>query len=63
MHFHGLTVVSKVISETIDKGRTNEVFKDDILNCSASFVGFDHHHLVGRPGVDISVYDITDISV
>lgn len=55
--------ISKLIIKVFDKGHTNEVLKDDVLHCPAPFVGFDHHHLVGGPGVDVSVYDITDISV
>lgn len=53
MRFHDLIPLIKVFSGTIDKGRTNEVFKDDILNYSASFVRFDHHHLVGRSSTRI----------
>lgn len=42
---------------------TNEVLKDCILECPAAAVGLDHHHLVGRPGVDITVENVADIGV
>jgi hypothetical protein len=43
--------------------RTNEVLKDCVFEGPAAAVGLDHHHLVGRPGVDITVENVADVGV
>lgn len=43
--------------------RADEVLKHCVLECPVAAVGFDHHHLVGRPGVDITIENIADIGV
>lgn len=40
---------------------SDEVLHQHVRHVSAAAIGFDHHHLVGVDGVDVSVVDIGDI--
>lgn len=42
---------------------TDEIFENNIRNCTAATIALDHHHLVRVPGVDVSVGDVADIRV
>lgn len=42
---------------------TNKVLENDIFDRATSAIGLDHHHLIGRPGVDITIENVANISV
>lgn len=42
---------------------SNEVLHQDVRQRSASTVGLDHHHLIGRHGVDVAVMDVGNVDV
>jgi hypothetical protein len=42
---------------------TDEVLKKEILDVATASVALDHVHLVGLPGVDVAVGDVTDVDV
>ena len=41
----------------------DKVLEYHVLYVPAASVGFDHHHLVVRPGIDVCVDDVGDRSV
>lgn len=40
---------------------SDEVLESEVLGGAGTAVGFDHHHLIGAVGVDISVQDIGNV--
>jgi hypothetical protein len=42
---------------------SNKVLHEDVRQRSTSAVGLDHHHLIGRHGVDVAVVDVRNVDV
>ena len=55
---HGRPVLVDV--ERICVAVADEVLKHDVFDVPTATVGFDHHHLVRFPGVDVLVLDLGD---
>lgn len=58
---HGRPVLIDV--QTVRIAVTDEIFKHDVGDRPVSSIGFDHVHLVRRPGVHVLVGDIRDVGV
>lgn len=64
MRCRGLTVSFISSTSTVDgRAPTDEVLKHGVRNRTTATVALNHVHLVGFPGVDVTVQDVADIGV